>query len=198
MNRNNRYSVNTPKSSNHSIITRKDSSELSKEDLNKLSVNDTLTEKDIRSLIYESDSEDNLCESDNEDVKKKRNKKTSDPLHKCGNDHISSDNNYQKCALNVDDQNESRKLSTNDKLKQIARENEMLTKKILAQQKPKKKINDIGITRVQSNAAVNRKKAQWSIDRTNQILYKKIQTAKPSGLSIRKGVTLGRNTKLTV
>lgn len=112
-----------------------------------LDVSANYTEQDLRNLIYITDSEDDTADEEAEK------------------------NNNLKCEVKISSTTSSQSttsLNTKEKLKQIANENEILAKKLLAKV-PKKKLSDTGLTKVSSSSAVNRKKAQWNIDRTNQV-----------------------------
>ncbi|KAG5321603.1 CFA97 protein, partial [Acromyrmex heyeri] len=68
---------------------------------------------------------------------------------------------------------------TDEEMRKIERENELLLRKIMAQQKPRHKI--LGEDTVQSrtsSSAINRKKLQKKIENDNMLLLRRIQQAK--------------------
>lgn len=68
---------------------------------------------------------------------------------------------------------------TDEEMRRIERENELLLRKIMAQQKPRHRI--LGESNVQpriSSSAINRKKLQKRIEDDNMLLLKRIQQAK--------------------
>ncbi|XP_012542668.1 uncharacterized protein LOC105840308 [Monomorium pharaonis] len=70
---------------------------------------------------------------------------------------------------------------TDEEMRKIERENELLLRKIMAQQKPRQKI--LGESAIQSrisSSAINRKKLQKKIENDNVLLLKRIQQAKSS------------------
>lgn len=69
---------------------------------------------------------------------------------------------------------------TDEEMRRIERENELLLRKIMAQQKPRHRI--LGERTVQpriSSSAINRKKLQKRIEDDNMLLLRRIQQAKP-------------------
>lgn len=68
---------------------------------------------------------------------------------------------------------------TDEEMRKIERENELLLRKIMAQQKPRHKI--LGEDTIQSrtsSSAINRKKLQKKIENDNMLLLRRIQQAK--------------------
>lgn len=69
---------------------------------------------------------------------------------------------------------------TDEEMRKIERENELLLRKIMAQQKPRHKILGEGVVQSKiSSSAVNRKKLQKKIENDNMLLLRRIQQAKP-------------------
>ncbi|XP_020300883.1 cilia- and flagella-associated protein 97-like [Pseudomyrmex gracilis] len=68
---------------------------------------------------------------------------------------------------------------TDDEMRKIERENELLLRKIMAQQKPRHRIVDEHTAQPRtSSSAINRKKLQKKIESDNMLLLRRIQQAK--------------------
>ncbi|XP_011647986.1 cilia- and flagella-associated protein 97-like [Pogonomyrmex barbatus] len=68
---------------------------------------------------------------------------------------------------------------TDEEMRRIERENELLLRKIMAQQKPRHKIlNEGAVQSRTSSSAINRKKLQKKIENDNMLLLRRIQQAK--------------------
>ncbi|KYQ57832.1 hypothetical protein ALC60_03188 [Trachymyrmex zeteki] len=68
---------------------------------------------------------------------------------------------------------------TDEEMRKIERENELLLRKIMAQQKPRHKILGEGTVQSRtSSSAINRKKLQKKIENDNMLLLRRIQQAK--------------------
>ncbi|XP_011146787.1 uncharacterized protein LOC105187582 [Harpegnathos saltator] len=68
---------------------------------------------------------------------------------------------------------------TDEEMRKIERENQLLLRKIMAQQKPQHKVSEERIVQTRiSSSAINRRKLQKKIDDDNMLLVRRIQQAK--------------------
>ncbi|XP_014609840.1 PREDICTED: cilia- and flagella-associated protein 97-like [Polistes canadensis] len=72
---------------------------------------------------------------------------------------------------------------TDDEVRKIERENELLLRKIMAQHKPRDKVLRKGALPKMSSSAINRKRLQKKIEGDNMMLLRRIQQAKPCVIS---------------
>ncbi|KAI4490345.1 hypothetical protein M0802_010722 [Mischocyttarus mexicanus] len=72
---------------------------------------------------------------------------------------------------------------TDDEIRKIEHENELLLRKIMAQHQPRDKVLRKGVLPKTSSSAINRKRLQKKIEGDNMVLLRRIQQAKPCVIS---------------